>query len=322
MLSIVHQADQPKVTYATWAEDRACTPFKKTYRLYVSSLPCGVEISGGQSISEHFRYCAGTENALTHLNTMEPGRLQLVGSRLQAHAANSVMVMVSIIGDHTSESLNKRVSQVLSVTILITATAFFASVTLLPMVMAYVLLVSTLAAGIFGRVLARGIVGHVERLERVIHLSFKNESEAHHAIADILSLKSDDGSPFQVEIKGHILVDGRRVAHRSSLHVALLGVLANPYDIAKPFRKNTSALGSSTPLQLLSPQLTNASRGGSSTPILSGGTSRPPPFHREDTNAAESLAQGSTMGDGSSENTDGGSFQTARRPLPGSDPEP
>lgn len=293
----------------------------------MSSLPYDVEVLDGQSITDHFSNSTSSENALNQLKTLKPASLQFWGSRLRTNAGNSVMVMVSIVGPQKWASFWQRLSRCFSVAVFVTGTAFFASVTLLSLIMAVVVLTLTLAAGIFGRAIASGIVSHVEEVEPVIPISFKTKDEAYRAIAEILSLKSDDGSPFQVEIEGQILIDGRRVAHRSRLPVAMFGVLADPYDIAGPHRNSNvvahNLAGASTPLNTLSPPLTNASGDGrASTPFLSrGGAAHSLPLHRSDVFGALNLmSHESTRSVPSSENTDV-SFQIARRPVPNSDPE-
>jgi hypothetical protein len=81
--------------------------------------------------------------------------------------------------------------------------------------MAVVVLMLTLAAGIFGLAIAWYIVSHVARTEPMIHIISRTKEEAYQAIAENVTLKSSDGSLSQVEINGHILINERRVATRS-----------------------------------------------------------------------------------------------------------
>jgi hypothetical protein len=126
----------------------------------------------------------------------------------------------------------------------------------------------------------------------MIHIISRTKEEAYQAIAEIVTLKSSDGSLFQVEINGHVLINERRVASRSRLKVAVFGVLAEPYDIAKPYRKRSLTSSTGLSLSALSPQLTNASRGGASMPFLSGPGL---PLHRSDTDPAKSTSQQSVQ---------------------------
>lgn len=281
------------MTLSAFAEDRAHRLFKKTFKLYVSSLPYDVEILGGQPVTDCFGHDPAFENALSQLNTLKPASMNLNGSSLQTQARNSVMVMVSIVGQQKWEAYWQRLSKVFSVAVFVTGTAFFASVTLLSLIMAVVVLTVTLAAGLFGRAIASWIVSHVANTEPMIHIISNTEEEAHRAIAKILSLKSTTGSPFQVEINGHILINERRVATRSRITVALLGVLAEPYDIMKPYRKTTiTSSGASISLKpfLSQAATSSSSRGEVSSPFLSRDSSAPSlPFTQTYNNVANSI---------------------------------
>ncbi|ERF76000.1 hypothetical protein EPUS_08254 [Endocarpon pusillum Z07020] len=279
------------VTLAAFAEDRAHRPFNKTYKLYLSSLSYDVEILGGQPISDYFSTSTATENALKQLKTLRPASMNFFGSSLQTPARNSVIVMVSIVGQQKWEQIGKRLSRVFSVAVFVMGTAVFASATLLSLIMAVVVLTLTLAAGIFGRAIASWIVSNVAGTEPMIHIISGTKEEAYQAIAEILSLKSNDGSPFQVEINGQIFINERRVASRSWLKVALFGVLAEPYDIAKPYQKTKMSSGAGMSLNPLSSGLTNTLRGGVSIPFLSSAADPSLPIHRTDNDAVKTVSQ-------------------------------
>ncbi len=280
-----------EVTLSAFAEDRAHRPFKKTYKLYVSSLPYDVEILGGQPITDYFSNHTASENALNQLKYLKPAAMNFFGSSLHTPARNSVIVMVSIVGQQKWEPIWQRLSRAFSVAVFVTGTAFFASVTLLSLIMAVVVLTLTLAAGNFGRAIASWIFSHVAGTEPMIHIISSTKEEAYQAIAEILSLKSNDGSPFQVEINGNIFINERRVAARSWLNVAMFGVLAEPYDIVKPYRKTIISSGAGMSLNSSSPELTKTSRGGVSMPFLSSATGSFLPIHRTDNDAVKSVLQ-------------------------------
>lgn len=280
-----------EVTLAAFLEDRSHRPFKKTYKLYLSSLPYDVEILGGQPITDYFSTNTATENALKQLKTLRPASMNFFGSSLQTPARNSVIVMVSIVGQQKLEQIWQRLSRAFSVAVFVFGTAVFASVTLLSLVMAVVVLTLTLAAGILGRAIASWIVSNVAGTEPMIHIISGTKEEAYQAIAEILSLKSNDGSPFQVEINGQIFINERRVATRSWLKVAMFGVLAEPYDIVKAYQKTKMPFGAGIPLNTLSPGMTNNLRGGVSMPFLSSATDPSLPIHRTDNDAVRSASQ-------------------------------
>ena len=204
------------------------------------------------------------------------------------------MVIVSIVGRNEGDQIWRLLSKSLSVVVIVAGTAIFASVTLLSLIMAIVVLTLTLVAGIFGSAIAGlggWIVGRVSGTEPMIHVISSNEQEAYQAITEILSLKSNDGTHFQVEINGHILINERRVASRSRLIVATLGVLAEPYDVTKAHQSNTISPVGSMSLSALSPQLTNRSLGGVLSPFLGGATDPVLPLTRRDKGFDNSVTQ-------------------------------
>lgn len=196
------------------------------------------------------------------------------------------------------------VSVVFSVAVSVTGTAFFASVTLLSLIMTVVLLTLTLSAGIFGRAIASWIISHVASTEPMIHIISSTKDEAYRAIAEILSLKSDDESPFQTEINGHIFINERRVATRSWLKVAMLGVLAEPYNIVKPYRKTLISSRAGVALKPFFSQVTTTAKGDVSLPFLSSGSGPSLPFHQTDKDAAKSVTQQSIRSTLSRSNTE------------------
>ena len=95
------------------------------------------------------------------------------------------MVIVSVVGQNKGDQIWRLLSKSLSVGVFVAGTAIFASVTLLSLIMAIVVLTLTLAAGIFGRAIASWIVGRVSGTEPMIHVISSAEQEPTR-----LSLKS------------------------------------------------------------------------------------------------------------------------------------
>ena len=164
-------------------------------------------------------------------------------------------------------------------------------------------------------------VHHVSGTEPMIYVILNTKEEAYQAIAEIFCLKSNDGSPFQIEINEQILINERRVAHRSWLKVAMLGVLAEPYDITRAFRKTSFSPEASMSFAALSPQLTSTSSGGVSIPFLHGTADSSPPTNRTANDATKSGSQQSVRSIPSPNNTDDWNPQIPRRPVPNPDPE-
>ena len=302
------------MTATAFAEDRAHRPFKKTYRLYVSCLPYQVDIQGGQKISAD----TVSENALARLKTLQAASINFIGSDLKTSPRNCVMIMVSIVGRQKWEPFWQRASRVFSVVVFVTGTAFFAAVVLLSLIMSVAVLTLTLAAGILGRAIATWVVSHVAGAGPVIHIISSTQEEAYKAISEIVGLETQEGSPFQVEIDGHIFISKRRVATRSWLKVAMFGVLAEPYDIAESYRKRKASLGAGMSLNPLSPESITASKGGDSSPFLSGITGPTLPFHRTDNDQTKSNSQQSVQSFPYNNTADDGSHPITRQPVPNS----
>ena len=286
------------MTATAFSEDIVQRPFIKTYELFVSSLPYDVETLGGQPITDLFSNNSPSENvaiALKQLKTLKPATLTVYGSRLRTRSRNTVMITVSVVGENTRDSILRLISKAFSVGAFVTGTTIFASATLLSLIMAVVVLTLTLAAGLLGRAIAGWIVGRVSRTEPMIHIISGDEQEAYQAITEVLCLKSNDGTPFQVEINGHIFINERRVASRtrwSRFKVAMLGVLAESYDVTKAHQGIDTSPSGTMSLSALSPRQTNTSIGGVSMPFLTGNAEPPsPPMTRMDHGVAKSVPQ-------------------------------
>lgn len=294
------------------------SPFVKTYKLYVSSLPYDAKTSGGQSITECFSDSTASENvglALRQLKTLRPASLNVYGSTLRTRSRNSVMVMVSVVGGNTGDSIWRLLSKTLNVAVFVLGTAIFASATLLSLVMAIVVLTLTLSAGVFGRAIAGWIVGQVSGTEPMIHVISGTEPEAYQAITKILCLGSKDRTPYQVEINGHIFINKRRVASRSKLKVAILGVLAEPYDVTKAYQGTTISPVGTMSLNALSPQPTNISMSGVLSPFTSGAADPLLPTNSMNHGGASSWSQ-QNFQNSSADSTTNFNNQISRKPVP------
>jgi hypothetical protein len=69
----------------------------------------------------------------------------------------------------------------------------------------------------------------------MLHVIVDTDTEAYYAVMRMMAMKTDKdgGRSVQVEINGHVMVGGRRVASHSRRPVALLGVLATPFDLGR-----------------------------------------------------------------------------------------
>ncbi|GIZ46185.1 hypothetical protein CKM354_000932300 [Cercospora kikuchii] len=243
------------VTVTAITENFVQLPFIEQHKLYVSRVPYNISLSGGESIfTNNLQQRRGSEDlelalkrtvtehenvglALTQLHTMPAAKVTFHDSMEHTIPRNSVLVMVSVTGNaKSSGSFWRLISKSVSIAVFITGTALFASVTLVSLPMAVMALTLVLSAGVFGRAIAGWMVRTVAEQEPIIHVIVNNTEDANKAIRSILKLKLDTEpvtADVQVEIHGHVFVNGRRVAKRSRWYVAVLGVLAKPYDLGR-----------------------------------------------------------------------------------------
>ncbi|KAH7083744.1 hypothetical protein FB567DRAFT_446817 [Paraphoma chrysanthemicola] len=227
------------VTLTAITDNLVQLPFRKQHKLYVSRVPYKLTISGGESIlTDPLRARSEPDNigrALKHMETMPAGKVSFSGSTQYTQPRNTVLVMVSISGNTRLASVSRLASKAISIAVFVTGTAMFASVTLVAINMAILVLVLVLSAGGFSRAIAGWLVRRISEKEPMIHVIVNSEEEANQAMCRILKLRLIEDvegyNDVQVEIDGHIFVNGRRVATRSKWYVAVLGVLANPYDL-------------------------------------------------------------------------------------------
>ncbi|KAF4625809.1 hypothetical protein G7Y89_g12354 [Cudoniella acicularis] len=233
------------VTIAAILDNWAQLPFKKHWKLYISDIPYDFEVRGGQRItsdsssdSEQFPAQAGEPMlALTinKLKTLKPAGLRLIGPKLHTKPRNSVLVLVSVARDIHEKTFWRSVFQVFtksaSITVFVFGTCVLSAVTLLAMPMAQLVLMMVLAAGVGSRVISGGIVSAISKNEPMIHVIGESEEEAFKIMTEIFSLQQRPEVKFQVELNGHIFVEGCRVAKRSSWYRRIFGVMANAFDL-------------------------------------------------------------------------------------------
>jgi hypothetical protein len=215
-----------------WAQ----LPFIKHWKLYVTSIPYEIKVTGGESITSDFGE-GSVGLATKQLKTVKPASLRITGSRLKTMHRNSVLVLVSIARTAKEKTFWRSLFQVFSktasVTVFVFGTCVLSAVTLLAMPMAQLALMLILAAGIGSRAISGGIVNAVTKNEPMIHVITENEKEAYEVIREVFYHQQRLETNFQVEIKGHVFVDGRRVAKRSLWYRRILGVMASPFDLRK-----------------------------------------------------------------------------------------
>lgn len=239
MLHLTADITLGPVTFAAIIENWTQLPFKNQWSMYISNVAYEVQIAGGEAITEdQFASRTMGENvgiALDQLSTIQPAKVTFPAASTKTASRNSVFLMVSVAtGDsHWVGSFWRLLSKSVSICIFVTGTAIFASVTLLALPMAAMTLTLVLAAGVFSRAIASWMVSRVAETEPMIHVIAENDEDAHQVIARIFRLTA-----FQVEIRGHVFVQEKRVASRSPWYVRLLGVMAEPFDLRNLNKEN------------------------------------------------------------------------------------
>lgn len=224
-------------------------PFSKQLRICLSDVPYDLKVYGGDSITNRIdgreKAAERIKTALPQLNTQKAGTIEFENpGQRRAEPRNVLFVHVSV----TNHSHNWRktffqsVSKITSIAVFIVGTACFASAQLLSIAMATFVVSCVLSAGIFGRAIASWIVAGIEKADPMVHFVADTDEEAHYVLARLFSLelggKSGSSSRrVQVELRGHIFLDGRRITSRSPWPMRILGILASPYDLAKAVYK-------------------------------------------------------------------------------------
>jgi hypothetical protein len=215
--------------------------FSEQWRLFISDIQYDITIEGGDDITHCLSNTANSvEQSLLQLSTVKAAQVSMRGSREYTSPRNAVLIMVSVVeqGNTPASSFLRQLSKVASIGAFVTGTAFFASVQLLALPMAIMVVTLVVAAAIFGRAIATWIVMGVDKCEPMLHVVCNSKNEACQIIAKILTL--DEHVDFdanmrnvQVEIKGHVFVGCRRVGQRSGWYVRLMGIMAHPFDLRR-----------------------------------------------------------------------------------------
>jgi hypothetical protein len=241
-ITLINSKKNP-VTISTILDNWAQLPFRHHWKLYISSIPYDIEVTGGEPITSDF------DNGSTHaaddalgiaikqLKTIKPGSVQITSgsSKLTTKHRNAILVLVSVARNHHEKTFWRTLFQVftkaLSVTVFVFGTCVLSAVSLLAMPMAQLVLMMILAAGVGSRVIAGGIVTAVAKNEPMLHVITENEEDAFKVMAEIFELQQQ--TEFQLELDGHIFCAGRRVAKRSGWFRRVLGVMASPFDMRR-----------------------------------------------------------------------------------------
>ncbi|KAF1987706.1 hypothetical protein K402DRAFT_453379 [Aulographum hederae CBS 113979] len=236
-------------------------PFSKYWRLTMSDIPYNIRIEGGDDITTTPAEASCVTDVvgcnLKQLDTLTTGRIAMRGSGHYTKPRNKLVVMISVAERKPPiwKTYLWTFTTTLSIGVFITGTTMFASAQLLSISMAIFTLTTILADGVFSRTIAIWIVTKVEKADPLIHYIANSEREAHDVIAKLFTFELDGSSDpkdplkiqrgVQIELKGHIFIDKRRVGKRSFVSRCSLwafGIIRPAFDVAKDtpceFRKD------------------------------------------------------------------------------------
>lgn len=218
----------------------------------MSSIPYRIELRGGNKLEVG----TGQETDLNAISTtrrdpikrlhhLSGARLKILSSRLYTRPSSALLVQVSTarkgLGDtQISWHFGFQIfAKACSITVFVFGTCVFAGVSLLAMPMAQLVTMLILAAGLGSRTISRGIVSQLFKSEPMIHIITTNEQDSVHAIMELFTLHEEEGFSngekphYQIELDGHVFVDGQRVARRNVWLRRMFGILLLPFDLAK-----------------------------------------------------------------------------------------
>lgn len=146
------------VTLATVLDNWAYLPFKRNWKLYLTSVPYDIEVAGGEHIASESKKAASStvlKLGPKHLSTIRAGSFRIVGSRLATQHRSSMLVLVSVVRSSQEKPVWRAAFQVFtkaaSITVFVFGTCVLSAVSLLAMPMAQMVTMLIVLAGIGSR---------------------------------------------------------------------------------------------------------------------------------------------------------------------------
>ncbi|KAK8096075.1 hypothetical protein PG999_014097 [Apiospora kogelbergensis] len=227
------------VTAVAIFDNLVAAPFTKSWTIRVSRTPTGLILDETLRKITDPRY----PNALEYIKAGP-----VMNQRLRvSHVATSYprtcfYVVISVQGISPVHAAAQVLAKTGSVAVYAFGTALFASATIMSISIALMVLCLVLPAGVAGRVIAMWIVSSMSQQNKpILHKMVRSEEEAgryFHAIAEL---------DLQLEIKGHVIVNGSIVTSRHSWFTpaTYIGLLAKPFDVVSLATKTTRGLATS-----------------------------------------------------------------------------
>lgn len=213
-------------------DNLVAAPFTRSWTIRVSRKPTGILLDNNVRKITNRRggkYANALEVLKAGPNTNQ--HIRIATDKGSGYSRTCFYVVVSVQGISRLHAVAQVLSKAASVAVFAFGTALFASATLMSISIALMVLCILLPCGVAGRVIAMWIVAQISRQNKpILHKLVKSESEAGeyiHAICDL------DG--LQLEIHGHVIIDGYCIKSRSVFFspATYIGLLAKPFDVIK-----------------------------------------------------------------------------------------
>ncbi|KAK8127813.1 hypothetical protein PG984_008921 [Apiospora sp. TS-2023a] len=227
------------VTIVAIFDNLVAAPFTKSWTIRVSRTPTGLIMDETSRKITDPRY----PNALEYIKAGPVMNQRLRVSHVAStYPRTCFYVVISVQGISPVHAVAQVLAKTCSVAVFAFGTALFASATLMSISIALMVLCLTLPAGVAGRVIAMWIVSSMSQQNKpILHKMVRSEEEAgkyFHALAEL---------DLQLEIKGHVIVNGSIVTSRHSWFTpaTYIGLLAKPFDVVSLATKTTRGLSAS-----------------------------------------------------------------------------
>lgn len=209
-------------------------PFSKSYKLRVSRAPSNLVIGEETPCLQNLPDATALEVLKRGINTQSMVTIGDVST--DNWSRTCFYVILSVEGMSTLRAILQSVSKGCSIAVYAFGTTLFASATLLASSVSLMVLCLVLFVAIMGRIVAMWMALEMDRHnEPILHAIVRDDSmrtgkgkTANEYIQSIINQKG-----LQIEILGHILVDGKVVVRRSNKTAwsTYIGVLAKPFDL-------------------------------------------------------------------------------------------
>lgn len=226
------------VAISSLLENFSGVPFTYQTTLRISKKPSGLELPENLTKVTPTKEDLTINPGITTINKLRSDRMNVksVVSLPSSYAwnRNCFYVIISIEQIQTWHAILRVFSKAFSVGVYAVGTAIFASAQFVSITIALMTLCIVLGTAVLGRVLSLWMAKSLMNNDPIIHKIVRDDAAASKELDMIFAIEG-----LQVEVLGHIVVDGYSVTRRYEwLTISkYIGVCAGPYDLRKLQRK-------------------------------------------------------------------------------------